>query len=278
MSYSFIPQTVTGTGMGSIGNWDWSQGSTGGFGDFSGGGSDFGSGVLGGLGGAGWTGSGQTSFLDSLLGGLGKGVAGGGLTRLAGSLGSNIGTLFGGRGGGAGAFTQQAIDKLNELAKQTTSDIDQRISNIYPGLTEKTAADAVREAYDRFAKTVETVQAQGRADLDISPDISSEYDRLGSRVDQIQNQYSLANRIGGYEKLALDPPVVSMDVDAIRSAANWVDPETNQMKSQYKALYDYSDPQTKQFLYGNRATADAIGRYYGGSGDVAGLMNYGNVV
>jgi hypothetical protein len=198
------------------------------------------------------------SFFDSLLGGLGKGVSSGGLTRLAGSLGSSIGTLFGG-GGGAGAFTQQAIDKLNELAKQTTSDI-------------------VREAYDRLAKTVETVQAQGRADLDISPDISGEYDRLGSRVDQIQNQYSLANRIGGYEKLALDPPVVSMDVDAIRSAANWVDPETNQMKSQYKALYDYSDPQTKQFLYGNRATADAIGRYYGGSGDVAGLMNYGNVV
>jgi hypothetical protein len=220
----------------------------------------------------------KTSFFDSLLGGLGKGVSSGGLTRLAGSLGSSIGTLFGGGGGGAGAYTQQAIDKLNELAKQTTSDIDQRISNIYPGLTEKDAAEAVREAYDRFAKTAQTVQAQGRADLDISPNISNEYDRLGSRVDQIQNQYSLANRIGGYEKLALDPPVVSMDVDAIRSVADWVDPETNQMKSQYKALYDYSDPQTKQFLYGNRATADAIGRYYGSSGDVAGLMNYGNVV
>lgn len=274
MSYSYGSNVATGTGMGSIGNYDWSGNATGGWNDFSVGGSDFGGGVLGNLSGAGWTGGGQPSFIDSLIKGLGQGATSGGLTRLAGSLGS----LFGGGGVGGGAFTQQAIDKLTKWAEETTGDIDQRISNIYPGLTGKTAEEAIQQAYERFADTVQTTRDQGRADLDISPDISGEYNRLGSRVDQIQNQYALSNRLGGYEKLALDPPVVSMDVDAIRSAADWVDPNTNQVKGQYKALYDYSDPQTKQFLYGNRATADAIGRYYGGSGDVAGLMNYGNVV
>lgn len=270
MTESYGSKVATGTGLGSIGNYDWG-GTFGGSYDVFGKDPSY------------WytsdikldlpslLGGGKTSFMDSLVGGLGKGLTSGGITRLAGAVGS----LF---GGGGGANIEEAIKKINELAKSTTGDIDQRIANIYPGLTGRTADIAIQEAYDRFGATTRDVQARGRADLGVSPDIADEYDRLGSRIDQIQNQYSLANRLGGYEKIALDPPVVSMDVNAIKSSADWVDPNTNQVKAEYKALYDYSDPQTKQFLYGNRATADAIGRYYGNSGDVAGLMNYGSVV
>lgn len=193
------------------------------------------------------------------------------LTRLAGSLG----TLFG--GGGLSFDTEKTIKELENMIKKTTKQTDKRIANIYPGLTGMTGEEALNKYYDAFANTVSDVAARGRADLGISPDIASEYTRLNNRVQNIQNQYSLSGRLGGYENLALNPPVVSMDVGAIRDAADWVDPTTNQIKGKYKAMYDYQDPQTQQFMYGSRNTSDAIGKYYNTSGDVAGLMSYSNV-
>lgn len=196
------------------------------------------------------------------------------LTRFAGGLGQ----LFG--DGGASSiedYIKEATRTLKQGQRQTTKKINQRIENIYPGLTGSTAADKMPEYLRNFAETAQQTREQGRADLGISPDISTEYNRFNTRVQDIQNQYSLAGRLGGYEKLALDPPVVSMDVGSIRDVADWVDPTSNQIKGKYKAMYDYQDPQTQQFIYGSRNTADAIGRYYNTSGDVAGLMNYGGL-
>jgi len=193
------------------------------------------------------------------------------LTRLAGSLGN----LF--TRGGVAFETSESIKELEKMAKQAEKDINTRIANIYPGLTGMTGEEALKKYYDAFANTVSNVAAQGRADLGISPDISSEYNRLNTRVQNIQDQYSLAGRLGGYENLALNPPVVSMDVGAIRDVADWVDPTTGEMKPKYTEMYSYKDPQTQQFIYGSRNTADAIGRYYNTSGDVAGLMSYSNV-
>lgn len=195
------------------------------------------------------------------------------ITRLAGGLDS----LFGGGGSSVEDYIKSATKALKKESRKTTKKIDKRISNIYPGLTGMTGEEALAKYYDAFANTVENVAARGRADLDISPDISGEYNRLSTRIQDIQNQYSLANLLGGYEKLALDPPVVSLNAAAIRDVADWVDPTSNQIKSKYKAMYDYADPQTQQFVYGSRNTADAIGRYYNTSGDVAGLMNYGGL-
>lgn len=195
------------------------------------------------------------------------------LSRFAGGLGQ----LFGGGGSSIEDYIKEATKTLKQEQRKTTKKIDQRIENIYPGLTGMTGEEALQKYYDAFANTVANVAAQGRADLGISPDISSEYNRLNTRVQDIQNQYSLAGRLGGYEKLALDPPVVSMNVASIRDTADWVDPTTNQIKGKYKAMYDYQDPQTQQFIYGSRNTADAIGRYYNTSGDVSGLMNYGGL-
>jgi len=193
------------------------------------------------------------------------------LTRLAG----NLGVLFG--QGSSSLDIEGAIKDLEKMTKKTLNQIDTRMSNIYPGLTGMTGEEALKKYYDAFADTVSNVAAQGRADLGVSPEISSEYNRLNTRVQNIQDQYSLAGRLGGYENLALNPPVVSMDVGSIRDVADWVDPTTNQVKDKYKAMYNYKDPQTQQFIYGSRNTADAIGRYYNTSGDVAGLMSYSNV-
>lgn len=200
----------------------------------------------------------------------------GNLSRLAGSLGSLFGS--GASGTDIAEIIKESTKKLKQERQRENRRINRRIANIYPGLTDLTGPEAIKKYEDAFAKTTEEVRTRGLAELGISPDISTEFGRLNTRVQDIQNQYSLAGRLGGYEKLALDPPVVSMNVASIRDVADWVDPTTNQVKAQYKAMYDYADPQTKQFIYGGGRTADAIGRYYGSSGDVAGLMNYGGIV
>jgi hypothetical protein len=205
-----------------------------------------------------------TSGLQNFIDQLGQGNFSN-IFRLAGTVGNLIGPGF---------DIEASTKALDKRAKETESKIDERISNIYPGLTGKTAAEMIPEYERRFAETVDRTREQGRADLGIDPDLSGPYNRLNTRVEDIQNQYSLAGRLGGYEKLALDPAVVSMDVGSIRSAADWTAPE---IASQYGMLMDYSGPQASKFIYGNRGTADAIGKYYNTSGDVAGLMNYGTL-
>lgn len=191
--------------------------------------------------------------------------------RLAGSLGQ----LFG------GSSIEDSTEELKKMAREVTKKTNQRIANIYPALTGLTGEQALGQYYDNFAKTVSDVNASARADLGVSPDISAEYGRLNTRIQDIQNQYSLSNRLGGFETIASQGAapgqVTKIDVASIRDVADWVDPATNQIKGKYKALYDYGDPQTQQFIYGSRNTADAIGKYYNTSGDVAGLMNYGGL-
>ena len=205
-----------------------------------------------------------TSGLQNFIDQLGQGNFSN-IFRLAGTVGNLIGPGF---------DIEASTKALDKRAKETESKIDERISNIYPGLTGMTGEEALNKYYDAFANTVANVSAQGRADLGIDPDISKQYNQLNTRVQNIQDQYSLAGRLGGYEQLALDPAVVSMDVGSIRKAADWTAPE---IASQYGMLMDYSGPQASKFIYGNRGTADAIGKYYNTSGDVAGLMNYGTL-
>lgn len=205
-----------------------------------------------------------TSGLQNFISQLGSGGLSN-IFRLAGTVGNLL---------GPGLDIEASTKALDKRAKKTENKIDERIANIYPGLTGMTGEEALNKYYDAFADTVANVSAQGRADLGIDPDISKQYNQLNTRVDNIQNQYSLAGRLGGYEKLALDPAVVSMDVGSIRKAADWTSPE---IASQYGMLMDYSGPQASKFIYGNRGTADAVGKYYNTSGDVAGLMNYGTL-
>ena len=148
-------------------------------------------------------------------------------------------------------------------------------------MTGYTAAEKYPEYLRSFAETADRTREQGRADLGISPNVGTEYDRLGSRIQDITSQYSLANQLGGYPTIASQGAapgqVTPIDAASIRDVADWVDPTTNQIKGKYKAMYDYGDPQTQRFIYGSRNTSDAIGKYYNTSGDVAGLMNYGGL-
>lgn len=265
-------------------SYDWSstQAPSGPFGTESISGSES---VLGNLSGLGALGSnGVLNFLDGFKSG---GVDLNNLNRLAGTIGNFIGP----------GFDAEAVTKaLDKRTKQATRKTDVRIENIYPELTGKTAAEMMPKYEKRFAETVDQVREQARADLGIDPDLLGQYNRLDTRVQDIQNQYSLGGRLGGYERLALDPPVVSMNVGSVRGAADWSAPE---IARQYAAFTDYSGPQASRFIYGGKNTAedigsyygnssdiekmmdyktlDAVGRYYNTSGDVAGLMNYGTM-
>lgn len=223
--------------------------------------------------------------------GMGFGTTGGidlnNLNRFAGTLGSLLGPGF---------DIKDTTRELNQLTKKERERIKSTISNIYPKLTGLTGEEALNKYYENFGDVIKETQALGRADLGIDPELANQYDRLGSRVQNIQNQYSLSGRLGGYERLALDPPVVSMNVGSVRGAADWTAPE---IASQYSAFTNYSGPQASRFIYGGKSTAedigdyysnssdlakmmdyktlDAVGRYYNTSGDVAGLMNYGTL-
>lgn len=191
----------------------------------------------------------------------------GNLGRLAGSVGGLFGEEF---------SIEESTKKLKEEADKVRKEIDQRIGNIYPALTGLTGPEAMQKYYDAFADTVAQTTAQGRADLTADPDISKQYSTLANRVEGIQSgNLNLANLVGGYENLALDPPVVSIDPAKIKAAGAWSAPE---IASQYSQFMNYSGPQTSSFISGvQKPTADAIGRYYNTSGDFAGLMNYGGL-
>jgi hypothetical protein len=213
--------------------------------------------------------------------------------RLAGDLGSLFSPVY---------DTQQSIKDLKNMRKQETKRFNRTVADIYPELTGLTGEEALGQYYKEFADTASKISQAGRYDLNVDPDISKQYNQLQTRVQDIQNQYSLSGRLGGYDRLALDPPVVTMDVGSLRGSTQWGSPE---IAAQYNSLIDYSGPQTSSFIYGSNRpretykipdryaaledprmaalvyggdkTADAIGRYYNTSGDVAGLMNYGSV-
>lgn len=205
-----------------------------------------------------------TSGFQGFLGGLANGDFSN-VFRLAGAFGGLLGPNF---------DPQASTEQLKQESKKTTKQINKRIKNIYPELTGMTGEEALNQYYENFGNTVENVTRQGLANLGIDPDISKQYNQLNTRVQDIQNQYSLGGRLGGYEKLALDPAVVSMNIGSIRGASSWSAPE---IASQYGMFTNYSGPQASKFIYGGNNTAEAVGRYYNTSGDVAGLMNYGTL-
>ena len=202
-----------------------------------------------------------SSGSSNLLGGLGN------LGRLAGAVGGLVAPSF---------SIEESTKKLQEEANKVRQEIDQRIGNIYPALTGLTGQEAMQKYYDAFADTVAKTTAQGRADLQADPDISKQYGTLSNRIEEIQSgNLNLSNLVGGYEKLTLDTPVVSIDPAKIKAAGAWTAPE---IASQYSQFMDYSGPQASSFISGvQRPTAEAIGKYYNTSGDFAGLMNYGGL-
>jgi hypothetical protein len=216
----------------------------------------------------------------------GTGTEGGGsfldvLAANVGGLGADIATLFGGSSSGKGKkgadaiadYVKKSTGILNDLTDETEAKVNDYAEQVYPGLTGLTGEEALSKYYDAFSDTITRIEDRGLNQLAKRPEIDQEYDRLSGRVGNIlnNNQYNLASQAGGYGNIARGEGVVQMDQGRLDAAGDRL------LNAKYKQAYDYGDPQTSKFIYGSDNTANAIGKYYNTSGDVAGLMSYGAV-
>jgi len=195
-----------------------------------------------------------------------------------GGLGADIATLFGGSSSKTGVdaisdYVKKSTDILNEIADETEAKVSDYAAQVYPGLTGLTGEEALSKYYDAFSDTITRIEDRGLSQLANRPEIDQEYDRLSGRVGNIlnNNQYNLASQAGGYGNIVRGEGVVQMDQGRLDAAGDRL------LNAKYKQAYDYGDPQTSKFIYGSDNTANAIGKYYNNSGDVAGLMSYGAV-
>ena len=219
-------------------------------------------------------GQGNNSFLEVLAANVG-------------GLGADIATLFGGSSSGKGEeegkgkkgadaiadYVKESTGILNDLTDETEAKTREYAAQVYPGLTGLTGEEALNKYYDAFSDTITRIEDRGLSQLGNRPDIGKEYDTLSGRVEGIlnNNQYNLASQAGGYGNIARGEGVVQMDQGRLDAAGDRL------LNAKYKQAYDYGDPQTSKFIYGSDNTANAIGKYYNTSGDVAGLMSYGAV-
>lgn len=195
------------------------------------------------------------------------------------SLGESISTLYGDQS--LDDYIKEATKVLEKEQKSVKKDINKVFESVYPGLTGLTGEDALNRYRNEFLGTTGDIMAQGYANLARPADISSAYNTLYGRTQDITSDFSLANKLGGYSNIALDPPVVQTDVESIQKVGKdfYIDPATGQTRPELVDFYSnyLTNPEAVQFIYGGKNTADAIGRYYNSSGDVSGLMNYGSL-
>jgi len=199
----------------------------------------------------------------------------GNLIRLAGSLGE----LF--KGGGQGQSLKE-LEKKMEKAREILLEeedryedkIDERLEAIYPGLTGMTGKEYRDLARKEFNRTVQDYTAQGRADLARNPDVSSQFQQSMRDIADVQNQFSLANELGGYRQIALDPQVVQTNTNRLKGIMKGIGADI-----EAEGSMDYMKrPETAYLMSGIQADrAAAIGDYLSSSADVGRLMNYGNI-
>tara|TARA_R100000005_G_scaffold71998_1_gene39435 strand:- start:71 stop:778 length:708 start_codon:yes stop_codon:yes gene_type:complete len=199
----------------------------------------------------------------------------GNLIRLAGG----IGDLFGGSRGGTNMKDleekmKKTAEILRDQADETEAKIDDRLEAVYPGLTGMTGQDAIKQYYGDFSQNVQDFTAQGRADLDRNPDVSPQFEQSMRDIKRVQDQFSLAEQLGGYPKIALDPQVVKTDTKYLKDIMGDVGDAIEAQGSM-----DYMKrPETAYLIQGIQADrAAAIADFLSNSKPMSDLMNYGNV-
>lgn len=222
--------------------------------------------------------TGDLSKYKSAFDGYQAGQAGDNLSNLT-KLAGNLSELF--KGGGQGQSLKE-LEKKMEKAREILLEeedryegkIDDRLEAIYPGLTGLTGEEALNRYRQEFSQNVQDYTAQGRADLDRNPDVSSQFQQSMRDIADVQNQFSLANELGGYPQIALDPQVPKSDTDRLKRLMTNVGDAI-----EAEGSMDYMKrPETAYLMSGIQADrAAAIGDYLSSSADVGRLMNYGNI-
>lgn len=169
---------------------------------------------------------------------------------------------------------KKTAEILRDQADETEAKIDDRLEAIYPGLTGLTGEDAINRYRGEFSQNVQDFTAQGRADLDRNPDVSPQFEQSMRDIKRVQDQFSLAEQLGGYPKIALDPQVVKTDTQGLKDIMGDVGDAIEAQGSM-----DYMKrPETAYLIQGIQADrAAAIADFLSNSKPMSDLMNYGNV-
>lgn len=197
----------------------------------------------------------------------------GALPGIAGAIGAgrNIYNAFtGGSKGKNQFFDPTYVEETTAYLKQEAADalaaIEERFANI-AGLTGVPTKDAVQDYYKRYEDYFVPAKAQGRKDVyEFQPSLGSSYDTATDRIKELTTQYSLL-RNPQFMEYAKNPPTVEMDVASIKNVIDLEDPK-------FKTYYDYSGPQSSQFIYGKPETSQQQAAFYANSPQVKSLMTY----
>lgn len=182
-----------------------------------------------------------------------------GLTRLAGGIGDIYSVATRNRD------QQKSIEQIQDWAKQTMTDIQDVFGRI-EGLTELPTGKAREELYKDSAEITDKIWSQARADLNVDPRIDAPYERLGGRIQDTTQQYSLLrNPIYAAAYKAPDA-VASIDTDAIKSVMT--------LGPGFREQYSYKDPETQKLIKGGGDTLAAYTAALSSSPDVQRLMSY----
>ena len=191
------------------------------------------------------------------LGGLANAIPS--LTRIAGGIGDIYSVAT------RGQDQQKSIDQIQEWAKQTIDDIQEVFGRI-GDLTGLKTEDARGEYYKDYAATMANIWDQARADLDVDPRIDAPYDRLGGRIQDVTEQYSLLRNPVYAAAYKAPDAVASIDTDSIKNVMT--------LGPAYREQYSYADPESQKLIRGGGDTLAAYTAALSSSPDVQRLMSY----
>jgi len=199
--------------------------------------------------------AGQSS--GSFLGGLANAIPN--LTRIAGGIGDIYSTAT------QGQDQQKSINQIQDWAKQTLSDIQDVFGRI-GDLTGLKTEDARGEYYKDYAATMDKIWNQARADLDVDPRIDAPYDRLGGRIQDVTEQYSLLRNPAYAAAYKAPDAVAPIDTESIKNVMT--------LGPSYRDRYSYADPESQKLIKGGGDTLAAYTAALSSSPDVQRLMSY----
>ena len=200
---------------------------------------------------------------------LGTSDGTGGLTRFAGALGE----LFKDEEGtyqNPFMNIEGSTKMIDQMSRKTREDINK----IFEALSTLTG-ESTTDAYGRYPKELFAAYAdisnQGRSDMARQP-VPTQFGNLYDLTQHAASRSLSSQLPGGFAAQALDPSTVQLNPSEIKDVMGDLSARGDAL-----GVMDYGRAQTQDFLKGARSAPARTAGFYANSGDVASLMNYGNL-
>jgi len=224
----------------------------------------------------------DTSGIDFTGNPLGTGTVatGGGIGSVLTGIGQALGPI--GRLAGAGydiyntsqlgpgqifdnRYVKEATRELGQFSKKTRNQIRGVFEQI-KGLTGVGTREAMDRYYDRWDKYMPKTEKRYLGYLREDPDISKQYEQLGSRMREIGGDWSLLGNEAYKAAYRAPDAVAPVNVNTIKDVMT--------LGPAYKQHYSYESPESKALIGGR---PDAVAQYaamFASSPDISTLMTY----